>query len=303
MKVSEQQELMLNTIIEIYNTIHNEAKKYSGQKKSEIGLVKKTFLVLIERVGRTMEGIISLMEHNKDVLEYNRQPIMLLFRSIIEDLMVSTHLSNFVSDLVSFQNELNVINVDYINFSKFLITNEYYFEFSNPKYQGKSMDERKEISEKKMKEHLEIYSSFYKEQIGNYKIKKAGELRETSQEKFFLYKNIEGEDLNFKKDRFSLGKIYEILKGIAVSSNSEQLRQTAFSYLIYRTLSQYEHFTLDVSENVLNRNVEFELGIIHSSIRQIILMMMPFFIILEMKPKELDKFHKLIDKFIGDFEK
>jgi len=117
------------------------------KKNKDVGIVKQTYITIIEKVARNIDGLAILLQSDRLCLENNRQPIMLLLRGVIDDLFVGTYLFRLRDDEVSFTNELKVIELQYAKFSEFLITREPHIQASK-EFKGLSANELDDLVKK-----------------------------------------------------------------------------------------------------------------------------------------------------------
>lgn len=213
----------LDWIDTLSRTITEIGKTFDKKKSDEIGGIR-TFVLLdiLSRLNFNLEGLVQL--YKQFIVQQDmRVPINMLYRGCLADVLTGLYFLNFLSDEKSFINEIEVMNLDYAKYSKFVIENE-------PKLIKTMPDEEIEsyihdMKKKYINENHELFVN-----LTDWKPKNPSVLRLQSQNKFF----------NSKKERNS--NITELSKYNTILSNIE-IKHLAPAYLLFRYFSQYQHYT------------------------------------------------------------
>lgn len=235
---SENIQKQLDWIDSLSKTITEIGKTFNGKKSDDIGGIRTLVLLdVLSRINFNLEGLVQLFKQFK-VQQDMRVPINMLFRGCLADVLTGLYFLHFYEDEDSFINEIEVMNLDYANYSKFVIENQ-------PKLIKTLPDEEIESYINKMKkeyinENHELFTN-----LTDWKTKNPSVLRLKSQNKFF----------NSKEERNS--KITELSKYNTILSNNE-IKHLAPTYLLYRYFSQYQHYTFK-GRDTLGINPELEI--------------------------------------------
>lgn len=293
----EQNEKIVSFLDEIYNTINEVGRAYHNRKAGEIGIVKTTFLSIIERVARNIHGIYNLLQHPDNHLQQNRQPIMLLLRGIVEDLWLGAYLIRLKDDEVSFINELRVIDLQYAKFSEFLIEREPYFAFASAEFKGLENAEIEKLIREKIikfqKENAVLYKTDNNQKVVR---KSAGELRSSSNPVHLNLIAPNGETADWNSKKYTVSLLHEIIEFIQVGDKA-LLQLYSYTYLLYRALSQYQHFSLDVSMEMLNRDEEYEMSLIVKSTGAMYMMLTRQLVLLGMDEMQTGRLEEALKKY------
>lgn len=262
----ERAEKLVSFLDEIYDVINEVGNSHHGQNKAEIDIVKTTYLSIAEKVARNIHGITSLLKNEDGHLENNRHPMMLLFRGIVEDLWVGAYLIRLKEDKVSFQNEIHVIALQFTRASEFLIKREPYFGFAGKEFKDLGKQEIESLIEKKLNDFRNANEHLYKQGDNGEKILKSpGELRSTSNPDHLKLRVKNGDESDWNNKPYSVALLNEIIEFVG-NDEAVLLQLYSYTYLLYRVLSQYQHFSLDVSLEILNKEVEYEMALIVKSV-------------------------------------
>ena len=295
MEYNIKNQKIINYLFELTTIIDSIGSTYNKMVYKEMGIVKITYMTIAEKVLRNFNGIQCILESEYKFLENNRQPIMLLLRGIIEDLIIGANLIRYSDDELSFTNELNVINKRFAKCSEFLIKKEPYLS-SN--YNNYNKEELENLVNKMLVEFQNKYPTLYKSDLnGNLVFKSIEELRETSDPVNFKIKAADGQLFDWKKKDFTVSLLHELIELVGFENN-DTLKAYNLGYLVYKVLSQYQHFSLDVTINVLNSERDFEISVIDQSIGVLSIMLHKQLEILGLNSNELEKLTRAYEKYI-----
>ena len=193
-----------------------------NKKGSEIGLKGFVFLDILQRINYNLLGLSTLFIEFK---KYNdiRFTINLIFRSCLSEVLTGLYLAHFTIDEDSFANEINVINLDYAKFRKFLIENEVMLTNQN---ENKDIEE---IINNLIKKYIKDNSELF-EKLEKWNLKKPNILRETSNSDLFI------DNKHFKN------VISDEIKSRVIKNDREELNMV---YILYRYFSQYHHYSFN----------------------------------------------------------
>ncbi|MEI6697188.1 MAG: hypothetical protein WCO13_14125 [Bacteroidota bacterium] len=221
----ENVERQLNWIDTLSTTITEIGKTYDGVKGSKIGGIRTfVFLDILQRINYNLEGLVQL--YNQFIVQEDmRFPINMLFRGCLSDVLTGLYFLHFFEDENSFINEINVMNLDFAKFSKFIIENEPYII--------KTIDEEKieEFIQFNKEKYIKSNPVLFRSE-NDWEIKKALELRTDSVDKFFINAKNKNGDIN------------ESTKFDVILSN-ENLKHLTPTYLLFRYFSQYQHYSFN----------------------------------------------------------
>jgi len=220
--------LQLKWIDQISRTITEYGKSFQGKKGKEIGGIRTfVFLDILGRINFYLEGLVQLYKQFIDQQDM-RVPINLLFRSCMGDVLNGLYFLHFSNDEKSFENELDVLDVDYAKFSKFIIENEAKITKTVKE------EELYDFIQNKLNDYVKNNPRIFNSETG-WNLKSAAELRNDSKPELFI-------DNSHKN-----GALTEKVKFDIISSN-EHLKHLSITYLLYRYFSQYQHYPLLVGE-------------------------------------------------------
>lgn len=215
----------LGWIDTLSRTITEIGKTFSKKKSADIGGIR-TFVLLdiLSRINFNLEGLVQL--YKQFIVQQDmRVPINLLYRGCLADVLTGLYFLDFLSDEKSFINEIEVMNLDYAKYSKFVIENE-------PKLIKTMPDEEIESYINKMKIDYISENSLLFNSLLDWKLKSPSALRINSQNKFF--KNKADRNISIKEST----KYDTIL-------NNNEIKHLAPAYLLFRYFSQYQHYTFN----------------------------------------------------------
>ncbi|MFZ1609828.1 MAG: hypothetical protein WAT52_02095 [Chitinophagales bacterium] len=265
-----------NSLIVFYQCIYKLINQFGlervGNSKDSFSKFELVLLDILERVNRNIQAISILIEASENLIEHNRQPLMLLLRGIVEDLFIAMHLSQFRDDEIVLQNELNVLQLDYIKFSLYIIRREpHYSHLYSEFVKLKTPEEQqKYISELLNRMKVENQELFKNSTEGDLSLKSPKELRDIKDLWRFNYIDSEGTSINLFNEKINISKIAEMFEHLG--KDDKMLKNLAYGYIIYRVLSQYQHYSHDISSTLLNRDQEFEISIMFWTTQTIALM-------------------------------
>ena len=282
---------------ELFDVINEIGLSYDGKTINETGIVKESFLTIVQKVAGNIHGINCLLISEASYLEHNCQPIMLLLRGVVEDLWIGAYLVRLKDDLVSFQNEINVISLQYAKFSEFIIKREPAYGFVSKQFQGLSADERQKLIEQYLETFRDLHADLYASDVhGVKKLKSAEDLRSTSNKMHLKLKSPSGEERDWNKKEYKVSLLSEIIEFVG-NENNEVLKLYNYTYFIYRALSQYQHFSLKASKEILNNEAEFELALGTKSIGVIYLLLVNQLSILGLSESQGLRLSKAFEKY------
>lgn len=291
----EQTKKLISFFDEVYDLINEIGHAIDGQKLDEVGIVKITYSTIVEKVARNIHGISTILRSNDGYLQNNRQPIMLLLRGIIEDMWVGAYLFRLKNDQVSFQNELNVISIQYARFSEFLIKREPYYSFAGKEFKGLSKENIRALIEEKLLNFRTKNIQVYKQNIkGETVLKSEGELRKTSNPSHLIIKSSEGKIEDWNNRKFTASLLNDIIELVG-SEGNVTLQLYSYTYFLYRALSQYQHFSLGVTREVLNTEAKLEMGLIIKTIGAIYLMLNQQLSVLDLSEEQSSRLEKAFE--------
>jgi len=214
----------LDDLVEIMNLAATEVHQKKG---SEFGTVKIVLLDLMKRIQSNLYGIKLLMnELSND--RYLILPISLLTRTCLSDALTGFYLLTFSHHKESFENELNVMGLDFIGYSEKLANLEPYFSG-----QDLSDDEFRNIINAKLESIASSYPKLVV-RVENFKLikRKPKEIRESSRKELFL------DEGSMSKPLTDNGK-FEYL----FSNSYVGLKNLSYMYPLFRFYSQFHHYT------------------------------------------------------------
>lgn len=274
----ENIERQLNWIDTLSTTITEIGKTFDGVKGNKIGGVRTfVFLDILQRINFNLEGLVQLYKQFI-VQEDMRFSINMLYRGCLSDVLTGLYFLHFYKDENSFENEINVMNLDFAKFSEFIIENEPYII--------RTLDEEKieEFIKANKEKHIKRNPDIFKNEK-EWKLKKALELRTDSDDKFFI------------SNRHKSGDITESTKFDVILSN-ENLKHLSPTYLLFRYFSQYQHYSFN-GRKTITIETEYDIQKYYVSIMMINESAHIFLKIIGVKDEMLVPLRRIADEYIN----
>jgi len=193
----------------------------TGQAFTSANLTKRTYLNLLRRIQHSLLGVAVQLERWPEIVEL-KLPISLIFRTALTDALTGLYLATFHEDAVAFQNELLVLDADYIKFVKTIIENT---ELEMPG--ASAADIEQELQTRWADFHQK--AAHLLRAPGSYEVKNAQTLRATSNTTLFHV------PANINR-RLGEKEMFEQIKA------HPDTRHLAYFYLVQRQLSQQHHY-------------------------------------------------------------
>ncbi len=214
----------LDDLVEILNLVATEVHHKKG---SELGTVKIVLLDLMKRIQSNLNGMKLLMnELSNDRLII--LPVSLLTRTCLSDALTGFYLLTFSHHKESFENELNVMGLDFIRYSEKLANLEPYFSG-----QDLSDDEFRNIINAKLESIASSYPKLVV-RVENVKLikKKPKEIRESSRKQLFF------DEISMSAQLTDNEKFDHLFNNSFVG-----VKILSYMYLLFRFYSQFHHYT------------------------------------------------------------
>lgn len=228
MKVNHLKKI-IEKVDELSRITNEIGESFNGKFGSELKLKGFVFLDLLLRINSNLEGIYLLLKPYNDQPEL-KYPIALVLRACLSDVLTGYYLLSFQKDEKSFENEIKVLGLDYLNYAKSMVKTEPLFSKLNSK----------ELLESKIKENESILFDRYKEYIkstedGKIQFYSVAELRKTSKDELFI---IRGERSRKPTDKNKFERL----------SHIRLLQDALYIYPLMRYYAQYQHYTFEGRE-------------------------------------------------------
>ena len=289
--IPEKQEIITALLLESEDAITYAGTSFNGKKLSEMTFVQKTFLSILERVGRNTDALILMIKSN--YIEENRQPIMVILRSIISDLLVGIYLLQFKDKPKSFENEVNVLNSDFAKFAFFLYEEEPKYPFVFNQKQFESLADLKSFIQNKKGEFAQRFPALFKQEGGGFVFKSVAELRTDSEDSFFQFQDDTGQFKLDKKKGIGEKYIFDRLEQFSLQSGID-IKPITYAYLTYRALSQYCHFSMG-GVDIMNREKNAETDWIYRAVGQCFTLLIFVFDGVDLDKERLEKLLKTFE--------
>jgi hypothetical protein len=193
----------------------------TGQAFESADLTQRTYLNLLRRIQYSLLGVAVQLERWPAIVEL-KLPISLIFRTALTDALTGLYLATFHADPVAFQNELLVLDADYVKFVKTIIEN------TDLEMPGSSATDVAQETQARWA-NLQQKAAHLLREAGSNDLKSAQTLRATSDPALF---QVPG---NFAR---RLGE-KEMFEQIKAHPDTQHL---AYFYLVQRQLSQQHHY-------------------------------------------------------------
>ena len=227
-----------------------------GKKLSELGTIKVALLDLIKRIHANLHVIKMILPEFIEVKTL-AVPISLLVRTCLSDALTGFYLLTFSKDEVSFQNELNLMALDYISYLAKLTQIEPHFSMPDL-----SPQEREKIVIEKLDEIALNYPDLIESRVNLKIIKKTpAEIRSSSNVKMFPFKEIMNLPLT---DLSKFERLFDY--------PDEGMQSISYLYPLYRFYSQFHHYSvltrklMDLDIQVHKRHLTLSIFLLYQSL-------------------------------------
>jgi|GEM_PF-2065167 len=213
-----------------------------AKEGAKLDLAQLTFNRLLNRTELNIEGIVAILDI------YKSQPAMIhpiahILRTLLVDFLNFCYLMTFYNKeedgLISFSNELDHFDRDFLKSAFELAEVEFDLPKNNPKFRERPPHQLQE----KLKSFQESYKHLFKTENSSLKPKLSKELRANSNRDMFLSNEEFGNP--------GKGMLSESYKYRRLIDNG--FGKYADVYLLYKYFSQQYHFS-NISNNLLNPN-------------------------------------------------
>jgi len=219
----------LDDLVEILNLA---ASTVHQKKGSELGTVKIVLLDLMKRIQSNIYGMKLLMNELSNN-HYLILPVSLLTRTCLSDSLTGFYLLTFSHDKESFENELNVMALEFIEYNERLARIE-------PFFSGKvlSDDEYRSIVNEKLEEIADKYPLLIVS-VEDLRLKKRKpeQIRESSKKELFV---VEGSINKYLKDNVKFEHLF--------NNSFVGVKNLSYMYPLFRFYSQFHHYTSETRE-------------------------------------------------------
>lgn len=217
---------------ELECALNDIAMHVGGKKHSEFGTIKIVILDLMKRIHANLHVVKSILPEIANTRSLS-VPLSVLIRTCLTDSLTGFYLLTFSKDEKSFENELNMMALDYVKYLEKLTHLEP--QFYNPDI---SPEELEEIIIKKLDEIVENYPEIVLRREKLKLIKKtSAEIRSTSNEKIFPSKQKMSEPLS---DLSKFERLFDY--------PDEGVQSISYLYPLFRFYSQFHHYSVSTRD-------------------------------------------------------
>lgn len=193
----------------------------TGRAFDSANLTQRTYLNLLRRIQYSLLGVAVQLERWPEVIEL-KLPISLIFRTALTDALTGLYLATFHENPVAFQNELLVLDADYVKFIKTIIENT---DLAMPGASAADIAQEMQTSWADLHEK----AAHLLRGTGSNEVKNSQTLRSTSDPTLFQVSGNIARRLGEKE-------MFEQIKA------HPDTRHLAYFYLVQRHLSQQHHY-------------------------------------------------------------
>lgn len=193
----------------------------TGRAFTNANLTKRTYLNLLRRIQHSLLGVTVQLERWPEMVEL-KLPISLIFRTALTDALTGLYLATFHEDPVALQNELLVLDADYLKFVKTIIEN------TDLEMPGASADDIAQELQTRWADFHQKAAHLLRGP-GSSEVKNPQTLRATSNPALFCVPANSSRRLGEKE-------MFEQIKA------HPDTRHLAYFYLVQRQLSQQHHY-------------------------------------------------------------
>lgn len=254
---------------------------FHGKKGSEIRLKGFVYLDLMQRINANLEGLLLMLKNLEKSPEL-KSSIALLLRACLEDILTGYYLYTYLKDETTFENEVNVLGLDYMNYVFTMIEEEPIFNPFKPtkeEIQKDILEKKKDVCTKyqvliksfnEETEELEKYSRF--------------ELRKTSSSELFPTDSD-------KKVPISAKNSYKRLRRFEILHNH------SYVYVLMRFFAQFQHYAY-FNREILKLDMLANFAFVVQSFHQITEAILTFGGLIETDSKLLKNVEDLVPEFV-----
>jgi hypothetical protein len=210
-----------------------------GKSYTDLGTIKIILLDLTKRIHANLHAVKIILPEFYEVKTLSL-PVSLLIRTCLSDALTGFYLLTFSEDEPSFQNELNVMALDYISYLEKLTKLEP--EFTIPKLSPGDFDK---IVYSRLDEVAKTYPDLIEKRVGYKLVKKTpAAVRSTSKVELFPEKKLMNLPLT---DNAKFDWLF----------NHEDIsaKSLSYSYPLFRFYSQFHHYSV-MSRDLLDLKMQ-----------------------------------------------